>query len=306
MPPELARHYIALPADGAEMTRRAAYDRRLRAHGPNERHDRRGIVQPQTTRPPPRDRPDRGRAAARAALHMPVDVRSLALIVLTVLASHLRAALGQGDPRADPARRDVQLRADAGRRHACSAGACRAPLGAGARADARSSPVIGWGRLEAVATTRRRSIETLPQVAQKLRQRRREARRASRPARRSRKCSRRPTSSSRRPSRPPPRRRRVGRAGRVGGAAPAAPARHDDDHDRRPDHADAARRRRRRGVTRVVVERPPSTSATTSGAGRSACSPSSARRSSSCSSRCSCSPRATPSGARWSSSPGRA
>ena len=75
---------------------------------------------------------------------MPVDVRSLALVVIAVLALDLRAALGQGDPGADPARRHVQLRADAGGRHVCSAGACRAPPAPAVVLSAIVA-VIGWG-----------------------------------------------------------------------------------------------------------------------------------------------------------------
>ena len=92
---------------------------------------------------------------------MPVDVRSLSLIVLAVLASHLRAALGEGAPRADPARRDVQLRADAGRRPPGSAGACRA-RSAPASSLAAVVAVIGWGGW-ALADDATALIETLPQ-----------------------------------------------------------------------------------------------------------------------------------------------
>ena len=158
------------------------------------------------------------------------------------------------------------------------------------------------GRMERCPTTRPRSSRPCRRSRRSCATRSRTSR-ASRRRRRSRKSSRRPTSSSRRRSGPPPRRRRPPR--RASTPAPASP-RHDDHHhhdhhDHADGAADAARRdargRRARRLQRarlsldrnarpVRLPRPdarrPVRDAVPARLGQ------------------------TPSGARWSSSPGRA
>ena len=152
--------------------------------------------------------PRRGRPAARPPAHagrraQPVADRA------DGAGEHLCAALGQGDPRPDPARRHVQLRADAARRFA--AALARAARRRRRRGGERHRHADRLGRLGA----RRRCLGTDREPARRRPQGAPGARgtsRTNRKARRSTRCSRPPTSSSRqrrrRPRRPARRRRR--------------------------------------------------------------------------------------------------